>query len=147
AAGWYFFNGLEDFLRATPSQFVGVDPGVFNGSQDFREVAVEPYFQDEWKVRPYLTVNLGLRYDYGSNPAGVRHPLYTFVNPPNGDFEQVTNVFKSSPNKKNWDPRFGFAWDPFKNHKTSVRGGFGIFHDRVAPRTYFQAFTSTPPFS
>ena len=144
AAGWYTFTDLESFLRATPVQFLGgVDPRVDNGSRDFREIAMAPYFQDEWRVRPDFTVNIGLRYDYGSNPVGVRHPLYTFVNPPNGNLEQVTTVFKSSPNKKNWDPRFGFAWDPSRNHKTSIRGGFGVFHDRVAARTYFQAFTST----
>jgi outer membrane receptor protein involved in Fe transport len=147
AAGWYSFDGLESFLHATPYEFDGVNQPVVDGSRDFREVAVAPYFQDEWKVRSNLTVNIGLRYDYASNPVGVRHPLFTMVNPPNGTLERVTNVFKSSPNKKNWDPRFGFAWDPFKNHKTSVRWGFGVFHDRVGPRTYFQAFTSTPPFS
>jgi serine/threonine protein kinase len=82
-----------------------VAPGNGNGTRDFREVAVTPYFNDEWKVTSHLTLNAGLRYDYATNPSGVRHPLYTIVDPPNGTgFEQVSHVFKSSPNTKNWDP-------------------------------------------
>ena len=147
SAGWYSFLNLDQFLRGIPFKFVGVAPGNGNGTRDFREVAVTPYFNDEWKVTPHLTLNAGLRYDYGSNPSGVRHPLYAIVDPPNGTgFERVSHVFKSSPNTKNWDPRFGFAWDPLRDRKTSVRGGFGIFHIRMAPRSYVQAFTSSPPF-
>ena len=148
AAGWYRFLNLDQFLQGIPYRFIGVPPGNGNGTRDFREVAITPYIHDEWKVTPHLTLNAGLRYDYGSNPLGVRHPLYTIVDPPNGTgFEQVSHVFKSSPNVKNWDPRFGFAWDPLKDRKTSLRGGFGIFHIRVAPRTYVQASASSPPFS
>jgi hypothetical protein len=147
SAGWYSFLNLDQFLRGIPFRFIGVAPGNGNGTRDFREIAVTPYFNDEWKVTPHLTLNAGLRYDYGSNPSGVRHPLYAIVDPPNGTgFEQVSHVFRSSPNTKNWDPRFGFAWDPLKDRRTSVRGGFGIFHIRVAPRTYVQAFTASPPF-
>ena len=48
------------------------------------------------------------------------------------------NVFKNNPSLRNFDPRFGFAYDPFNDHKTSIRGGFGVFHNPVQPRTVWK---------
>jgi hypothetical protein len=53
----------------------------------------------------------------------------------------------SAKSLKNFDPRIGFAYDPFSDHKTSIRGGFGIFHDPIAPRTYASAYYFDPPYS
>ena len=65
------------------------------------------YGQDSWKVTPEFTLNYGLRYDLDSQFA----PLTTY--------------------KKDFAPRVSFAWDPFKNHKTVIRGGYGIFYGPV----------------
>ena len=65
------------------------------------------YAQDSWKVIPSLTLNYGLRYDLDSQFA----PLTTYT--------------------KDFGPRVSFAWDPFKNHKTVIRGGYGIFYGPV----------------
>jgi len=65
------------------------------------------YAQDSWKVTPSLTLNYGLRYDLDTQFA----PLTTY--------------------KKDFGPRVSFAWDPFKNHKTVIRGGYGIFFGPV----------------
>jgi Carboxypeptidase regulatory-like domain len=147
SGGFYRFGGLEQFLRGIPATFQGVAPGNNDATRDFREVGITPYVHHEWRLTPSLGVNIGLRYDFATNPVGVRHPLYAVVDPPNGSaFEKVTNAFKSSPNRKNWDPRLGFALDPFKNHKTSLRGGFGIFHNRVGPRTYARGYAAAPPY-
>jgi len=62
------------------------------------------YFQDTWQIRPNLTLNLGLRYELDTQYA----PLNTY--------------------KKDFGPRVSFAWDPFKDHKTVIRGGYGIFY-------------------
>src|SRR5205814_5646209 len=137
SGGWYRFNNLEQFLRGIPAFFQGVAAGNADATRDFREVASTPYIHDEWRMTPRLTVNIGLRYDFATNPLGVRHPLYALVDPPNGmALEKVANVFKSSSNRKNWDPRLGFAWNPFTTHTTSLRCRFGVFHDRVSARSY-----------
>jgi Carboxypeptidase regulatory-like domain len=147
SGGWYRFGNLEQFLRGIPSFFQGVAPGNDDATRDFRELGITPYIHHEWMVTSSLSVNSGFRYEFATNPVGVRHPLYALLDPPNGSaFEKVTNAFKSSPNRKNWDPRLGFAWDPFKNHKTSLRGGFGIFHNRVDPRTYARGYAAAPPY-
>jgi outer membrane receptor protein involved in Fe transport len=61
------------------------------------------YGQDSWAITPSFTLNYGLRYELDSQYA----PLTTY--------------------KKDFAPRVSFAWDPFKNHKTVIRGGYGIF--------------------
>jgi hypothetical protein len=65
------------------------------------------YWQDSWKIRPNFTLNYGLRYELDTQYA----PLSTY--------------------KKNFGPRVSFAWDPFKDHKTVIRGGYGIFYGAV----------------
>jgi hypothetical protein len=65
------------------------------------------YFQDTWQIAPTLTLNLGLRYELDTQYA----PLKTY--------------------KKDFGPRVSFAWDPFKDHKTVIRGGYGIFYAQI----------------
>jgi len=65
------------------------------------------YGQDSWKITPSFTLNYGLRYDLDTQFA----PLTTY--------------------KKDFGPRVSFAWDPFKDHKTVIRGGYGIFYGPV----------------
>src|SRR5439155_1701224 len=151
APGWFggnwSFSSLENFLRGNPSVFLGPLPGQEDAYRDFREIDAVGYVQDEWRVRPKLTLNLGLRYNFVSNPVTVKHPLNAITDFVKGTgFVQVPNVFKNNPSLRNFDPRFGFAYDPFNDHKTSIRGGFGVFHNPVQPRTYASAYYFNPPY-
>jgi hypothetical protein len=148
--GSYNYSGLQAFLAGTATFFLGVAPGATDATRDFREIDFAPYFEDDWKVTRKLVLNLGVRYEFATNAVGTRHPLFNIlrVAPPAGNgFVQVPHVFASNPNVKNVDPRIGLAYDPFANHKTSIRAGFGIFHDEVAPRTYASGYYFDPPFA
>ncbi len=55
-------------------------------------------------------------------------------------------MFQSNPSLKDWDPRLGLAYDPFSDHKTSIRAGFGMFHDPISVQSYQTGFGGAPPW-
>jgi hypothetical protein len=136
--------------NAPPITFLGALPGKDNSYRIFHEFDLFPYIQDTWKVSRTVTLNLGLRYDFISNPTEVHNELCAFINPSSPSTTgctPVSNVFQSNPSLKNIDPRVGFAWDPFKDHKTSIRAGAGVFHDPIQVRNYHPAYLFAGPFT
>jgi Carboxypeptidase regulatory-like domain/TonB dependent receptor len=157
-------NPEENFLIGQAWSYVGTFPGHGDAVRHFKETDYAPYFEDDWKVSSKLTLNLGIRYDYATNPTGG--PFAALLNAPFPDqrtysqfcctatgasysngFTPVTHVFQSNINALNFEPRIGVAYDPFGDHKTSIRAGFGIFYDQVAPRTYGSAYYFAPPYA
>ncbi|MFP5277849.1 MAG: carboxypeptidase regulatory-like domain-containing protein [Acidobacteriota bacterium] len=106
------------------------------------------YAADDITVTPRLTVNLGLRYEMATVPYEPHGRLSAFSSPFNQSTatDHVGKTIFSNPTLKNFEPRVGFAWDPFGNGKTSVRAGFGIFD--VLPLNYQlgQFATNAAPF-
>jgi outer membrane receptor protein involved in Fe transport len=145
--GFYTFPGLTAFLQGSPNLFQGPEPGLTDSYRDFREIEVDGYIQDEWKALRNLTVNVGLRYEFVTNPTTNVHPLNTLINPPFGTFERVPNVFASNPSVRNFDPRLGIAYDPFGDHKTAIRAGFGIFYNPIRARSYASGYYFNPPYA
>jgi hypothetical protein len=80
------------------------------------------YVQDDFKVRPNLTLNLGLRWDY-------------FSNQNNKNFDGALGLLappgSRSSDKNNFAPRIGFAYDPFSNGKFVVRAGYGVYFENI----------------
>jgi hypothetical protein len=145
--GFYTFPGLTAFLQASPNLFQGPEPGLTDSYRDFREIEIDGYVHDEWKVRRNFTLNVGLRYEFVSNPTTNVHTLNALINPPFGTFQKVPNVFASNPAKRNFDPRIGIAYDPFGDHKTAIRAGFGIFYNPIRARSYASGYYFNPPYA
>ena len=159
----------------------------FDYTADLRQKAVEAYAQDEWKMRPGLTVYYGVRYSYFPSPWDKNGRLSTFVpelfNPAqtpqvtgagnrvagtgnwcNGviiNSQNVTNgaaALNCTPivspygkyvinvGKTDFAPRFGVAWDPFGKGLTSIRTGYGIYHEQVLVGTFEQDIGLNPPY-
>jgi hypothetical protein len=142
------FGSLSNFLQGLPQQVVGYLSNEQNPAldayKDYRYWIFGFYAEDQWRVTPKLTLNLGLRYSPTTRIGEVNHPLYTLVNPPYGNWVLADTVTGANPSLRNWDPRIGIAWDPFSDHKTTFRAGMGIFHSVIFARETVNWFQ--PPF-
>ena len=148
--GNWTFPNLTAFLQGSASQVQGQVSDVQNptadATKDYRYWIFTPYIDDQWKVTSKLTVNLGLRYSPTTMIGEIRHQMYNLINPtiPGGEFVPVKTSTATNPSLHNWDPRVGLAWDPFADHKTSVRASFGMFHNVVYSRDL--NYWLQPPF-
>jgi hypothetical protein len=89
------------------------------------------FIQDDWRVSPRLTLNLGLRYEYQRNPQPVAV---------NSLLPQTANRVDD---RNNIGPRVGFAYDLNGDGKTSIRGGWGLYYGRVINSTVYNALVNT----
>jgi Carboxypeptidase regulatory-like domain/TonB dependent receptor-like, beta-barrel/TonB-dependent Receptor Plug Domain len=144
--GLFHFNTLSDLLTNQPNSIVADTPG-FVTPRGVRQTIVGAYIQDDFHARPNLTVNLGLRYEPSSVITEVQGKLSNLrvLNnlPP---MPHTGDPYFLNPTKRNFEPRVGFAWDPFKNGKTAVRGGFGVFDMLPLPAEMGSGIDGSFPF-
>jgi len=136
---------LESFLRGIPTFYIGTDPASSDSDRGFRQTYLGIYAQDDWRVTSNLTLNLGLRWEYSTVPTEAQarisnfHDVFT-------DKAPIVGPLWSGVPKDLLSPRFGFAWSPFGNAKTVVRGGFGIMRDQIWSNLYFDVRFYRPFF-
>ncbi len=104
----------------------------------FRTTDISFFGQDDWRVTPKVTLNLGLRYEYQKLPK-PQIPNSLFDSDPN--FVDKTGVFPAD--KNNFGPRAGFAWDITGDAKNSLRGGYGIYYGRITNSAISNAIANT----
>ena len=135
---------LEFFLQGVPLSYAGVNPSNADSDRGYRETIASGYAQDFVRVNSRLTINIGLRYDFFSNPTEVNGRLSTFPNPATDSAPAVGKLFAGTPLDL-LSPQAGFAWNVFGDGKTVVRSGFGIYRDQL-PAYVFGAARFLPPF-
>jgi outer membrane receptor protein involved in Fe transport len=148
-------NVIGDFLLGLPSQF---RQGGGQPAKHFVGHNMGFYFQDDWKVTPRLTLNLGTRYelplpyyDKQDRMASFQPGRQSVVRPAApagllfpGDAGVPRGTIATDSN--NFAPRFGFAYDLTGNGRTSLRGGYGIYYDAAPGLAVFQNI-NVPPFN
>jgi hypothetical protein len=152
--GIWFFGSLSDFLTNTPAKFQG---GVASSltPRDLRQSLFGAYVQDDWRAKPNLTLNLGLRYEMTTVPTEIHGKIANLRNI--ADPLPVCGMvvagscsgpgsFFSNPTLKNLEPRVGFAWDPLHNGRMAVRGGAGLFDVLPLPYQFILLTTQSAPY-
>jgi hypothetical protein len=146
-------NDLADFLFGAPDQYEQFPQAPSN----VRSKNFSGFAQDEWHLAKNLVMTFGIRYEYSTPKLDTQGRSFSlipglhstrFPNAPPGlvfPGDQGAPTGANFPDKKDWAPRFGFAWDPKGAGKTSIRGGFGVFYDVLKGEDNLQ-FNGQAPF-
>ena len=141
--GQVFFNGATNFSNGVVQSFQR-NPG--NIASRINQNALDFFAMDSWKIKPFLTFELGLRYAWNMTPSEGANRFIAFVPVPGTTTAQL--VPTDSPyaqNNKNFQPRLGFAWDVLHNGNTVLRGGYAFQVDQPITGVV-TGMASNPPF-
>lgn len=145
-------NGLYPQGFATPGavQQITFSDGIGNHDQRINQLAL--YLQDDWKVTSRFTLNLGLRWDVnlGNLPDQTNNRTILLLKQINHPLAQAITrdsdkLARKTPSFTEFQPRFGFAYDPKGNGRMVIRGGYGIFYDQLFQNLTLFSLTQSNP--
>jgi hypothetical protein len=122
--GDYEYSNFQDYLYDLAPDVTGERSAgnpVYYGDQ----ISTYSFAQDAWRIRPNLTLNLGVRYEFTTVPYTMRQQTINSISSVPG----VLVFNEPQPQKNNWAPRIGVAYSPGKSGNTSIRAGFGMAYD------------------
>jgi hypothetical protein len=161
--GRWQFNNFINFMAGAGRSFEAGLPAVLT-PREFRQTLFGAYVQDDWKMRSNLTLNIGLRYEMTTVLKDGQGKITNMLNIIDSAVQCGTQFtapvatqagsscssvgpYYSNPTLRNFEPRLGFAWDPFRDGKTSVRGGFGIYDVQPFAGYFLLQQNQAAPFS
>lgn len=123
--GDYVYNTLDRFMRDITPEFAQRSAGGFPFNANLLSHYL--YASDEWRLRPNVTLTMGMRYEQVGVPAGAKsQALNSLASVPG-----VLEIGAPGNRKSEFAPRLGLAWSPGKDGKLSIRAGFGMGYDQV----------------
>ncbi len=142
--GTFTFPNVNSFIAGNANSFSVI---IGDRSSAIIQNNFGLYVQDNYKVRPNLTLELGLRYDWNMTPT-ERYNRFVVFEPETASLRQVGSGFDDvyHQNNRNFQPRLGIAWDPFNDGKTSVRAAYAILTDQPVTNVV-TPLTSNPPLA
>jgi hypothetical protein len=140
--GTFTFNDLRSFLTNTPARFLGLTPAA-QFDRYWRFTLMGFYLQDSWKIHPRFTINPGIRYEFATMPIDIYGRDSALLNLFT-DREPVSGQLYQNPTRKNFSPRFGFAWDPTGSGRTSLRGGYALIFNTNNQQNLIVTVTNPP---
>ena len=142
--GSYTFLSLRSFIQGQPSTFQVYVPGS-DLERNWRMNIYGFYLQDDIKLNPRMTLNVGARYEFQVGPSETKNRITT-LDSLLASAPTVGGQYFQNPHNL-LSPRAGWVWDPKGDGRTSVRAGGGIFYDEIGPWYYFLLAPGNYPFT
>ena len=149
-------NALADFLTGTPDA-ASISYG--NADKYLRQTVYDLFINDDWRVQPTLTVNVGLRYEYGAPLTELKGRLGNLALTPSAatPFAAVAPVYATAPgtlptslvrpDRLGFEPRVGVSWRPIPGSTLVVRAGYGVYDDTSVYQASALALAQQTPLS